>query len=204
MESDRLVELRPRTAAITTELAVPAGVRYVAVWRFLASVEVEGKSAKSGAPPAQVWNQIRRVAAPDPPFLYVPAFSLVRAVVQQLGLGLVQNQPRLDLEAWLPPERPVPPRPVEEGGAPPEESWASDPGFGTLSPILLSRKDAEAVAHFVYLALESHSTPDLRSIDYELGLTSGELLFLPVVHDLRHVRDSNWRFLLREFDGMVA
>jgi hypothetical protein len=204
VESDRLVELRPRTAAITTELAVPAEVRYVAVWRFLASVEVEGKSAKTGAPPAQVWNQIRRMTAPDPPFLYVPAFSLVRAVVQQLGLGLVQNQPRLDLEAWLPPERPVPPRPVEEGGVSSEESWASEPGFGTLSPILLSRRDAETVAHFVYLALESHSTPDLRSIDYELGLTGGELLFLPVVYDPRHARDSNWRFLLREFDGLVA
>lgn len=204
LESDRLVELKPRTAAVTTDLAVPPAVRYLAVWRFLASVEVEAKQAKTGAPPAQVWNQIRRVAAPDPAFLYVPAFSLSRVVVQQLGVGLVQAQPRLELEELLPPERPLPPRSVEEVHMEGAESWASDPGFGTLSPVLLSRMDAEAVAHFVYLALESRSTPDLRSIDYELGLTGGELLFLPAVHDVRHVRDSNWRFLLREFDGLVA
>lgn len=204
VESGALVELRPRTASVSTELAVPAEVRYLAVWRFLASVEVRGKQAKTGAPPTQVWEQIRRAAAPEPPFLYVPAFSLVRMVVQQLGLGLVQAQPRLELEEGLPPERPAPPRSVPEGGSPAEEEWASDPGFGTLSPILLSRTDAEAVAHFVYLALESRSTPDLRSIDYSLGLTSAELLFLPAAHDVRHVRDSNWRFLLREFDGLVA
>ncbi|MHB1344320.1 MAG: hypothetical protein ACYCX3_08190 [Thermoleophilia bacterium] len=204
VESDRLVELRPKTAAVTTDLAVPPAVRYLAVWRFLASVDVEGKQAKTGAPPTQVWDQIRRVAEPDPPFLYVPAFSLVRVVVQQLGLGLVQAQPQLELEAWLPPERPVPPRSVDHSDTAVGESWASDPGFGTLSPVLLSRADAEVVAHFVYLALESRSTPDLRSIDYELALTGGELLFLPAVHDVRHVRDSNWRFLLREFDGLVA
>lgn len=204
VESDRLVEMWPKTAAVTTELAVPPDVRYLAVWRFLASVEVEGKQAKTGAPPTQVWDQIRRVAAPEPPFLYVPAFSLVRVVVQQLGLGLVQAQPRLELEEGIPPERPLPPRPVDEAREPGVDAWGSDPGFGTLSPVVLSQSDAETVAHFVYLALESRSTPDLRSIDYELGLTGGVLLFLPAVHDVRHVRDSNWRFLLREFDGLVA
>ena len=70
--------------------------------------------------------------------------------------------------------------------------------------MLLSKKDAETVAHFVYLAVENRATADLRGIDYDLSLTGAELLLLPAVFDRRYVRDSNWRFLLREFDGLVA
>ncbi len=204
MESDRLVEVSAVTAQISTELAVPPEVRYLAVWRFLAAVEVRAKRSGSGAEPSQVWEGIRRIAAPDPPFLYVPAFSLGRAVVQQLGLALVQAQPQLDLEPGVVPhERPMGLEPTPDG-PPAGEQWTPDAGFGVLSPVLLARRDAEAVAHFVYLALESRSTPDLRSIDYDLALTGGDLLFLPAVFDVRQVRDSNWRFLLSEFDGLVA
>lgn len=198
---DVLNRVEPRTAATTTELAVPSTPRYLAFWRFLAAVEVAAKHSASGAPPGAVWEQIRRVAAPEPAFLYVPAFTLVRVTVQQLGLGLVQAQPRLDLEPGLPPEKPSGPRLVGSGE---EDTREADPGFGTLSPVLLGRADAETVAHFVYLALEARSTPELRSIDYALAVTGAELVYLPAVYDPRHLRDSNWRLLLREFDGLVA
>lgn len=198
---DRLVRVQPQTAAITTELAVPAEVRFLAVWRFLASVEVSAKQCTSASPPGAAWDQVRRAAAPEPPFLYVPAFSVSRVTVHQIGLGLVQAQPLLELTAGIPPEWPAKPRLVgpEKG-----ETWAIDPGFGAVSPVLLGRTDAETVAHFVYLALESRVTPELRSIDYDLSLTGAELVLLPAVYDTRHVRDSNWRLLLREFDGLVA
>lgn len=157
-------------------------------------------------PAALVWERIRRAAAPEAAFLFVPAFTLMRVAVQQLGTGLVQAQPGLLLEMGIPPEHPEPPRLVAARPAAGAEAWdfAADPGFGTLSPVLLTEKDARAVAHFVYLAVESRGTPDLRSIEYELGLEGPELLFLPAVYDQRYVRDSNWRFLLREFDGLVA
>lgn len=203
MESDRLAEITAFTAQISTELAVPPDVRYLAVWRFLAAVEVRAKRSGSGTEPSHVWEGIRRIAVPDPPFMYVPAFSLGRTVVQQLGLALVQEQPQLDLEPGVPREKPMGLEPVADG-APVGEEWTPDAGFGVLSPVRLSRRDAEAVAHFVYLAIESRSTPDLRSIDYDLALSGGDLLFLPAVFDVRQVRDSNWRFLLKEFDGLVA
>jgi hypothetical protein len=205
VESDHLKEVRPRTASVTTELATPPGIRYLATWRFLAAVEVRSSPVPGDSVgSSSVWENIRRVAAPDPPFLYVPAFALQRVVVQQLGVALVQAQPGLELTAGLPPERPSQLQPVSESSLRERHDWQPDAGFGTLSPILLSSDDAEKVAHFVYLALEARSSPDLREIDYELALSGGELLFLPAVYDVRHVRDSNWRFLLREFDGLVA
>lgn len=193
-------EVPSQTAAVTTELAVPAEKHYLAVWRFLAAVEVREKSAETAAAPGAVWEQIRRVAAPQPPFIYVPAFALARVTVQQLGVGLVLAQPDLVLEPGLPAERTslhrvttARPDAVDEG-----------PGFGAVSPVLLSAADAATVAHFVYLAVESRATTGLRAIDYDLDLTGGELLFLPAVYDRRYVRDSFWRFLLHEFDGLVA
>ena len=198
----------PRTAVITTELAVPPEVHYLAAWSFLASVEVRQKRTATVAPPVSVWEHIREVAAPRPPFLFVPAFAPARVVVKQLGAVLAEAQPELDLDSGIPPEGPKCPVLVkaegraaqvveqeEEVGAPP--SW-------TVSPVLLSKKDAETVAHFVYLAVENRATAHLRGIDYDLSLTGAELLLLPAVFDRRYVRDSNWRFLLREFDGLVA
>jgi hypothetical protein len=194
--------VRVSTAAITTELALPPVVRYLATWRFLASVEVKNKKTSSSMPPGLVWEHIRRRTAPEPPFLYVPAFTLTRITVQQLGLALVQAQPLLELTPGMPAEAPLPPRLVDASG--PRLPDDQGPGFGTLSPILLTEEDARAVADFVYLALEAQHSPDMTSIDYQLGLTGAELVFLPAVYDRRHVRDSNWRFLLQEFDGMVA
>jgi hypothetical protein len=196
---DSLDEVSIQTASLTTALAVPAEVHYLAVWRFLAAVEVREKSSETVVAPGAVWEQIRRVAAPQPPFLYVPAFALARVTVEQLGVGLVLAQPELTLEPGLPVERTSLHRVVAD-----QPDDGEGPGFGTVSPVLLSAADAATVAHFVYLAVESRATAGLRAIDYDLDLTGGELLFLPAVYDRRYVRDSFWRFLLQEFDGLVA
>ncbi len=194
-----LSEVATQTAAVTTELAMPADVHYLAVWRFLAAVEVREKSSETVVAPGAMWERIRRLAAPQPPFLYVPAFSLARVTVQQLGVGLVLAQPELTLEPGLPVERTSLHQVVVD-----QHDEDEGPGFGTVSPVLLSAADAASVAHFVYLAVESQATAGLRAIDYDLDLTGGELLFLPAVYDRRYVRDSFWRFLLQEFDGLVA
>lgn len=203
-----LREVIPRTAAITTELAVPPEVHYLAAWSFLASVEVRQKRTATVVPPVSVWEHVREVAAPRPPFLFVPTFALVRVVMKQLGAVLVEAQPELELESGIPPEGPKRPVLVEAGGQAVqvvghEEETGAPPNW-TVSPVLLSQRDAETVAHFVYLAVENRATADLRGIDYNLSLTGAELLLLPAVFDRRYVRDSNWRFLLREFDGLVA
>lgn len=194
-----LSEVSTQTAAVTTALAMPADVHYLAVWRFLAAVEVREKSSETVVAPGAVWEQIRRLSAPQPPFLYVPAFALARMTVQQLGVDLVLAQPDLTLESGLPAERASLHRVVVD-----QQDDCEGPGFGTVSPVLLSAADAATVAHFVYLAVESWATAGLRAIDYDLDLTGGELLFLPAVYDRRYVRDSFWRFLLQEFDGLVA
>ena len=195
-------------AAITTELAVPPEVHYLAAWTFLASVEVREKRTTTVVPAVSVWEHIREVAAPRPPFLFVPAFVLARVVVKQLGSVLVEAQPELALDSGIPPEGPKRPVLVEAGGragqAAEQEIEVGAPPRWTVSPVLFSKRDAETVAHFVYLAVENRVTADLRGIDYDLSLTGAELLLLPAVFDRRYVRDSNWRFLLREFDGLVA
>jgi hypothetical protein len=207
-EGQDLQEVVPRTAAITTQLAVPPEVHYLAAWAFLASVEVREKRTATVVPPVSVWEHIREVAAPRPPFLFVPAFALARMVVQQLGAVLVEAQPELDLGSGIPSEGLKRPVLVEAEGRAAQvvgsEDELGEPPRWTVSPVLLSKKDAETVAHFVYLAVENRATADLRGIDYDLSLTGAELLLLPAVFDRRYVRDSNWRFILREFDGLVA
>jgi hypothetical protein len=150
---------------------------------------------------ASAWERIRRAAAPDSPYLYVPAFTLVRPVVQRLGVSLTEAQPSLELSPGLvtgSSQRPSlvasEEQSTEQGG----------PGFGTFSPVVVGRKDARMLAHFVYLAVESHEVSDLQSVDYELETVHEELLFVPAVWDPRYIHESNWRLLLREFDGLVA
>ncbi len=202
---DALIRLQPLIAGITTELAYPAMVRYLAVWRFEAKVEVRGKESRSGAPPEHVWESVRRAAAPAEPVLYVPAFAFGRLVVQQLGAGLVQEQPRLELTEGVPLEGPHLSVLSGDTSSAGDAADASEgPGFGTVSPVRLAKADAEVVAHYVYLAVENRGTIDLRRIDYELSLGAAHLIFIPAVYDRRHVRDSGWRFLLREFDRLVA
>lgn len=197
----KLDSLKACTAASTTHLAVTSAVRYLPMWRFAAQVQVKEKLSRSGVPAASVWDQVIKAAEPRIPHVYVPAFAFGRQVVQQLGAGLVERQPRLQLREGVPPER------LECVGSIPqrqEEGEEGGPGFGTTAPVLLSRRDAETVAHYVYLAVENRGTMDMRGIDYQMDLGPGELVFLPAVYDKRYVRDSGWRLLLEEFDGLVA
>ncbi len=195
---DGLASFSPLTAAATTELAVGGDVRYLAVWRVAVSITAAADSA---------WERIRRVVTPGSPDLYVPAFTLMRPVVQRLGVSLTEAQPNLELTPGL--EAGAVPRPTltevgrrrrEEDGA----TGAPGPGFGALSPVVVSREDARTLAHFVYLAVESQEARDLRSVDYELTPVGEQLVFIPAVWDPRYIHESNWRLLLREFDGLVA
>jgi hypothetical protein len=208
-----LRELRPQMAEVTTALTVPPYVRYLAVWAFAADPTVTSKWSGSGAPPESVWEQVRRLTEPELPRLFVPSFAMRRVLVQQLGVGLVQAQPELVLRPGLPAEQVFPARPRavadtgrDDAAAGVDAASAEDegPGFGTLSPVLFSEVDARTVAHFVYLAIEARGSTELKRIDYKLELGPGELLFLPALYDPHYVRDSNWRFLLREFDSLVA
>lgn len=193
---------------MTTELAVAGPVQYLATWRLAVSIS---------AAPGSAWERIKKVVAPQSPYLYVPAFSLVRPVVQRLGVRLTETQPDLELTAGPPehtarrlalvevatPQGPGPAR----GGSPLDsipDAAGGAPDFGTLSPVVAGRKDARVLAHFVYLAVESHETRDLRSVDYELQTLGEELILIPAVWDPRYIHESNWRLLLREFDGLVA
>ena len=219
-----LTAFQPLTAAITTELAVPSDVRYLATWRFVASPQGGVRTGQVGPTPDmqlpsdQAWDGIRKAAAPGPPYLYVPAFVLTRAVVQQLGVSLVMAQPQLELTPGLPaeaPARPVlvpavsrlpggPPAGAAAGAGVGGEGATEGPGFGTVSPVVVGRQDARALANFVYLAVVAHELHDLLAIEYRLDLSQEELVFLPAVWDLRYVLNSNWRFLLHEFDDLVA
>jgi hypothetical protein len=206
---DGLRSFSPLTAAVTTELAVAGRVRYLAVWRMAVSVSAAEDSA---------WERIRRVVAPEPAYLYVPAFSLMRPVVQRLGVGLTETQPSLDLASGLAVGSPRRPALVEvdegrDAGTSDRDAASTDipgaavaggPDFGTFSPVVVGRQDARVLAHFVYLAVESHEAHDLHSVDYSLEPVGEELLFIPAVWDPRYIHESNWRLLLREFDGLVA
>jgi hypothetical protein len=185
-----LIALPPLTAAVTSELAVSGPVRYLAFWRVLASVK---------SPAGSAWERICRVAAPGPAYLYIPAFSLVRPVVQRLGVSLVEIQPELELTNGFSADAASRPALVNA-----DTRITGEVDFGLVSPVVTSRQDARALAHFVYLAVESHEARDLRSIDYELESVEEDLLFIPAVWDPRYIHESNWRLLLREFDGLVA
>lgn len=205
-----LQAFRPLTAAKTTELAVAGPVQHLAVWRLTVSVEAAADSA---------WERIRKVALPEPAYLYVPAFSLVRPLVQRLGVALVEAQPQLELSPELPADVPSGPSLVRVRGAArgaasargrstidleTADALSSEPDFGPISPVVVSREDSHTLAHFVYLAVESHEVHDLRSVDYKLEPTGEDLIFIPAVWDPRYIHESNWRLLLREFDGLVA
>jgi hypothetical protein len=202
-----LVSFRPLTAAITSELAVGGPVQYLAVWQVTATVTVPLESA---------WARVCKAAAPGSPCLYVTAFTLARGAVQRLGVNLTEAQPALELTRGLmedistkPPltgvsRRAVPAAGKGKGGEGTESTRMDGPGFGVLSPVVVGRKDSHALAHFIYLAVESYETRDLLSVDYELDVSGEELVFVPAVWDPRYVRDFSWRLLLREFDGLVA
>jgi len=173
---------------VTTELAVAGAIRYLAVWRVAASINGVSGSA---------WHRICRATAPRPAYVFVPAFTLMRTTMQRLGARLTQAQPEMDLTRGLSVDAHRRPALVGVGGA-------TEPDFGPISPIVVNRYDSRTLAHFVFLAVESHEKKDLMSVDYTLEPLGEELLFIPAVWDPRYVHESNWRLLLREFDGQVA
>jgi len=201
------------TVAASTELAVSGSVQYLAVWRLLPAAMTEDDP---------VWEHILRVAAPGPAYLYVPAFSLARPVVQRIGMRLTEVQPVLELTAGVPAERGQRPALAEAraevtrlsaaaagpsgdprgGSAPDEVNGEQD--FDVVSPILVGRREAWGLAQFVYLAIEAREIHDLQPADLRLKPGGEELLFFPAVWDPRYIHESNWRLLLREFDGLVA
>ena len=180
-----LAERGVATASATSSLVPPADSRFLPVWVFPADVRVDAKrSDAAGRTPGRTWETVRRRAPSGLASLYVPAFRRQKGVVGRLGRTLVEAQPAISA---------VPGLPAVAGGR-----------SGDVSPVMLSEADARVVAHFVYLAVEVGGTPDLRGIDYELALGPASLVFLPAAVDPRSVRDLNWRFLLREFDGLVV
>lgn len=205
MGEDGLTSFSPLTAAATTALAVAGQTRYLAVWRVKVAIETG---------PSSAWDRIRRAAVPGPAYVYIPAFSLARPVMQRLGVRLTGAQPRLELtrgiadSALRPSLHQISGRMVGSDAAPERDGGVpglnAEPDFGVLSPIVIGRDDAVPLAHFIYLAVESYEAKDLRSVDYELERLGEELVFVPAVWDPRHIHESNWRLLLREFDGLVA
>ena len=201
------------TVAVTSEL-IPSGlVQYLAVWRLLPAA-MAGEDL--------VWEHIQRVAASGPAYLYVPAFSLARQVVQRLGVRLTDVQPVLGLNAGVPVGKgprpalaearsevtPLPATVAGSSGGARGGSVAGDLGgdqeFGLVSPILVGRREAWGLAHFIYMAIEARETHDLRPAGLCLQPEREELLFFPATWDPRYIHEANWRLLLREFDGLVA
>jgi hypothetical protein len=181
---------------------VAGSPQFLAFWRVAARVSAGEGSA---------WERIQRAAGPGSGYLYVPAFSLARAVIHQLGVSLTEAQPELELTQGLPVGGSQWPalRGVTGGGRVDADDrvprgMADRPDFGVISPVVVGRTDSHVLAHFVYLAVESHDAHDLRSVDYELEVVGEDLLFIPAVWDPRCIHESNWRLLLREFDGQVA
>jgi hypothetical protein len=213
---DGLTPFAAWTAAISTDLRYSGPVRHLAVWRLLPDVA-------AGNDP--VWELVRRAAAPAPAYLYVPAFSMARATVQRIGVRLTEVQPVVELTSGAPAGPsiglmavPTPvltsvPRPVLDGvpdhppaaaPSPPSDTPGGEPDFQAVSPILIGRREAWGLAHFVYMAVQAREAHELPATDLRLQPDGEELLFLPAVWDPRYIHESNWRLLLREFDGLVA
>jgi hypothetical protein len=205
-----LLSFPASTATVTTELAIAGPVQYLAVWRLLPDFVTEGDP---------IWDYIQRAAASGPAYLYVPAFSMARRVVQRLGVRLTETQPVLDLKAGAPVERELRPalaaaRPIvapilstsgASPGAPPETCESGDTtDFGAVSPVLVGKRETWGLAHFIYMAIEARELHELRPVDLQLQPGRQDLLFVPAVWDPRCIHESNWRLLLREFDGLVA
>jgi hypothetical protein len=194
----RLTPFPASTVAITTDLAVSGPVQYLAVWRLLPASIVEGDP---------IWEHIRRAVAPGPAYLYIPAFSLARPVVQRIGVRLTEVQPVLGLMPGAPAQRDVRPALAEARpavAALPAPGLDGSADFGAVSPVLVGRREAWGLAHFIFMAIEAREAHELRPADLRLQPGQEELLFLPAVWDPRYIHESNWRLLLREFDGLVA
>lgn len=178
------------SARMTTGLAAPQQIRYLAVWRVR----------------APKWEYVNHIVPRGTGHLYVPAFSLTRPVMQKLGAALCMAQPNLEFDSGLPVTNSSRPVLVEAGREDPT-AFLEGPGFGAVSPVVVGRRDLKALAEFVYLSVELGGQRELRELlplGFDLGLADEELVFLPAVWDTRYIREAYWRFLLSEFDGQVA
>jgi hypothetical protein len=190
----------------STRLAVTGALHYLAAWRLVVDID---------EPDDTTWEQVTRQAAPALPYLYVPAFSSTRSVLQRLGFRLTERQPVLEPLGGHLPGRPRPElleapevrsrragfSTVLSEAPPPGED---DSGFGLFSPVVISRQDSRVLSHFVYLVLRSGDTRELGVVDYRLDVVAEELVYIPAVWDPRNIHDANWRLLLVEFDDLVA
>ncbi len=191
----------PLIATETTRLLVTGEVHCLAVWRLVVEIDGAGDST---------WDRVVREAAPQMPYVYIPAFSSARSVLHQLGYRLTETQPMIQMTGEkrrasrtgrLGPARSET-GDLEIPALMPVDTDAS--GFGFFSPVVISRKDARILSHFVYLLLRSGDARELTVVDYRLEVVAEELVFIPAVWDERCVHDANWRLLLSEFDGLVA
>jgi hypothetical protein len=194
-----LVPFPASTVTVTSDLAVAGPVQYLAVWRLLPA---------SVADDDPVWESIRRAAGGDAAYLYVPAFSMARRAIQRLGVRLTETQPMLALEAGAPVERLLHPAVAEARSSATALPGADESGdtvdFDAVSPVLVGTREAWGLAHFIYMAIEAHELHELRPEDLQLQPGKEDLLFVPAMWDPRYIHESNWRLLLREFDGLVA
>lgn len=114
-------------------------------------------------------------------YVYIPAFSLARMVVQNLGVRLTQRQPILDLTL---------------GGLGPGSADSSS----ELPPVLIGRREARLLSEFVYVALGVWEGHRHEVAGDEVEVEGEELLLIPAIRDPRCIHDAGWRLLLREFD----
>ncbi len=208
----------PLVARESTALAVTGDLHYLAVWRLVVDI---------AEPDDAAWEQVARQASPGLAYLYVPAFSSTRSVLQRLGFRLTERQPVLEplggghplghsrpelLESPdLYPRRLVPLGAVSDAPAPRpptagDESGLGhdESGFGLFSPVVIGRQDSRVLSHFVYQVLRTGETRELGVVDYRLDVVAEELVYIPAVWDPRCIHDANWRLLLIEFDDLVA
>jgi hypothetical protein len=162
-----LEAFRPFVAAANTSDASQAVVHYLAVWRLTPA------SAGTLAPTS--------MRAATGAIVYVPAFSLARVVLENLGVRLTQRQPLL-----------------EPAAVPLSDRTAG--GRGPFSPVVLGRGEARILSPFVHLSLALREGRDERTVAQAPAVVSEELVFIPAVDDPRCVHDAGWRLLLREFD----
>jgi hypothetical protein len=199
----QLVPFPAATAAVTTDLAVSGPVQYLAVWRLLPAPTTEDDPVR---------ELMQRAAAPGcQAYFFVPAFSLARAVVQRIGVRLTEVQPEIELTPGAPAARVLRPALAEARPdiapfplAPAAPPSPGEPFPDAVSPVLAGPREAWGLAHFIHMAIEAREIHDLRPADLHLQPGQEELIFLPAVWDPRCIHESNWRILLREFDGLVA
>ena len=188
-----LVPFPASTAAVTTELAVSGPVQYLAVWRLLPAAIAEDDP---------VWELIRRAAAPR------PRLSLRAGLLSGPGGGAAHRR-AADRGAARPhadPRRSRGAHPAARSGRSPVRRprrslsppaalsvGRGEPLPDAVSPILVGRREAWGLAHFIYMAIEAREIHDLRPVDLQLQPGQEDLIFLPAVWDPRCIHESNWQ-----------